>query len=124
MVLFNTWCRKVREGKMTFNKFWPLYVLEHSKLSTRIIHVVGTLSAYVVIAASFFTDNSNLLFLLPIVSYGPAWLSHFYIEGNRPTTFKHPFYSLIADHKMVVYAFLGLMKKEIAIAKKSLHGSN
>jgi hypothetical protein len=109
---------------MTFKEFWPLYVLEHSKLSTRIVHVIGTLSAYVVIVAVFFTANQSLLLLLPLVSYGPAWLSHFFIEGNRPTTFKYPFYSLIADHKMVICIFFGTMKKEIALAKKSLGGSN
>ena len=41
-----------------------------------------------------------LLWLLPVVGYGFAWVGHFFFEKNRPATFKHPVYSLIGDFVM------------------------
>ena len=35
-------------------------------------------------------------------AYGLAWTSHFFIEHNKPATFKYPIFSFIGDHKMFV----------------------
>ncbi|KAK4046858.1 hypothetical protein OIV83_005754 [Microbotryomycetes sp. JL201] len=29
-----------------------------------------------------------------------AWIAHFFVERNKPATFKHPFFSLAGDYRM------------------------
>jgi len=42
-----------------------------------------------------------LLLLSGIVSaYGCAWTGHFFVEHNKPATFKYPLYSLASDFIM------------------------
>jgi hypothetical protein len=42
--------------------------------------------------------------------YGFAWVSHFFIEKNKPATFKYPFYSFIGDHLMFIEIIMGKHK--------------
>lgn len=46
------------------------------------------------------TGNYNLLWAVPLIGYGSAWVGHFFFEHNRPATFKHPLYSLAGDYRM------------------------
>lgn len=81
----------------TFDEFWPFYVKEHQKKTTRILHFVGTTGAMACIAGGLLTKRRWLLAVAPVVGYAPAWVSHFFVEGNMPATFKHPLWSLRAD---------------------------
>ena len=47
---------------------------------------------------------------MPISGYGFAWISHFFIEKNKPTTFKYPLYSLRGDFLMFWHIILGKVK--------------
>ena len=40
-------------------------------------------------------------------AYGFAWISHFFVELNRPATFKYPVYSFISDWVMFKDALFG-----------------
>ncbi len=42
-----------------------------------------------------------------------AWFSHFFVEHNRPATFGHPFWSWLADQKMVALILVGKMGREV-----------
>ncbi|MBS2016451.1 MAG: DUF962 domain-containing protein [Deltaproteobacteria bacterium] len=84
----------------TFEEFWPYYVKEHSKPATRIMHFVGTTAAMACFAGGVLTKRRWLLAVAPVVGYGPAWISHFFIEKNKPATFKYPLWSLRADFRM------------------------
>jgi hypothetical protein len=84
----------------TFEEFWPFYVKEHSKKATRILHFIGTTGAMACVAGGLLTKRRWLLALAPVVGYGGAWVSHFFIEGNKPATFKYPLWSLRADFVM------------------------
>ncbi|MBX3190612.1 MAG: DUF962 domain-containing protein [Labilithrix sp.] len=85
-----------REMK-SFEEFWPFYVKEHSKKATRLFHFVGTTAAMGCVAGGLLTKRRWLLALAPVVGYGPAWISHFFIEKNKPASFKYPLWSFKAD---------------------------
>lgn len=100
-------------SKLTFSEFWPHYLAEHSLPATRAIHLLGTLAWLLLLLAALLTRNWWLLILIPVVAYGLAWFSHFFIEHNRPVTFKYPLLSLLADHKMAFYMLTGRMGREL-----------
>lgn len=97
----------------SFEEFWPFYVGEHKLPINRALHYAGTTMACGTVGAAVVTLNPLWLLATPIVGYGPAWVGHFILEGNRPATFKHPFYSLRGDFRMLKYALQGKMAKEV-----------
>ena len=97
----------------SFEQFWPYYVKEHSKKSTRVLHFIGTTAAMACVAGGLLTRRRWLLALAPVVGYGPAWVSHFLIEKNRPATFTYPLWSLRADMVMWGKMATGKMDAEV-----------
>lgn len=94
----------------SFSDFWPYYMREHSKPSTRLVHAAGTLASTALIIALLISRNFRYLPLALIVGYGPAWFAHFFLEKNRPATFKHPLWSLMGDYKMIALMFTGRIR--------------
>lgn len=97
----------------SFGEFWPYYVRAHSKPRTRVLHAIGSVLA-VVTAGIALAVNVWILLAAPVVGYALAWYAHFFVEGNRPATFGHPFYSLAADYRMVFLMMAGRMDAEVA----------
>lgn len=95
-----------------FDEFWPFYVCEHSKTQTRSMHFTGTLLSFIVLFLGLFY-RFELILLVPIAGYSFAWVSHFFIEKNRPATFKYPLWSLLADYKMFFLMCVGRMDQEV-----------
>jgi hypothetical protein len=62
------------------------------------------------IGYAFISSQFVLLWLLPLIGYGFAWVGHFFFEKNRPATFKHPFYSLWGDWVMFKDMLIGKIK--------------
>lgn len=98
----------------TFEDFWPFYVKEHSLRITRIFHFIGTSLGLICFTLIFLTGSLWFLLIGLWVSYGFAWFSHFFIEKNRPATFKYPLYSLLADFRMYGLMWQGKMESEVA----------
>jgi len=48
-----------------------------------------------------------------ISGYAFAWVSHFFIEKNRPATFTYPLWSLIGDWKMWAFMLTGRLDAEL-----------
>ena len=103
-----------RERIGSFEEFWPFYVREHGKKATRTIHFVGTTAVMGLVAYAAVRRKLWPLLVAPVVGYGPAWFSHFFIEGNRPATFKYPLWSLRADFVMWSKIARGTMDAEVA----------
>lgn len=95
-----------------YEEFWPFYLSQHSKPSTRAWHFVGTSFVFIFIILAIWKSPWFLL-LAPVVAYGIAWFSHFFIEGNKPATFGHPFWSLRADFRMYRMILFGQLPKEL-----------
>ena len=83
-----------------FNEFYPYYLREHANLTCRKLHFIGTSGVIALILVFFFTGKIHLLWGLPLLGYGFAWVGHFGYEKNRPASFKHPYYSLMGDFRM------------------------
>jgi hypothetical protein len=97
----------------SFAEFWPFYVMEHSRSGTRVLHFIGTSLLWICIALIFLSKSAWFLLLGVVLGYGCAWTGHFFIQKNRPATFKYPFFSLAGDFKMYALMITGKMGKEI-----------
>ena len=91
----------------SFADFYPHYLAEHSKPSTRRLHFAGTLFVIATLAFCVATGRWTLLLLAPVFGYGLAWIGHFVFEKNRPATFRHPLYSLAGDFVMFKDLLIG-----------------
>src|SRR5262249_60034383 len=87
-------------GKSGFADFWPEYVQAHSRPGTRAIHLAGTLAEWLILVFAIAFRHWWWIAAALAVSYGLAWISHFFVEHNRPASFEHPLWSWWADQKM------------------------
>jgi hypothetical protein len=84
----------------SFAEFYPFYLGEHSQRTTRRLHFVGTTLGSLCFLYAMFTLNAWWLLAGLVVGYGFAWVAHFFVEKNRPATFKYPLYSFAGDYVM------------------------
>lgn len=102
-----------QEEMKSFAEFWPYYLAEHSKPGTRALHLAGTTIGTACLAALVARGKWRWLPVAFIPGYAAAWAAHFFIEHNRPATFKHPLWSFIGDYKMIALMLAGRMEEEI-----------
>ncbi len=101
------------DAPRSFSEFWPHYVAAHRHPATRAVHCAATLLGWGLLASAVVFRNAWLALAAPIVPYPLVWLSHFYIEHNRPASFGHPGWSWLADQKMVYLMLTGKMGSEV-----------
>ncbi|MCW8084518.1 DUF962 domain-containing protein [Sabulicella glaciei] len=97
----------------SFAEFWPFYLREHARAATRAVHVVGTWVALAVLVVGIVNGPWWLVLLAPVIGYGCAWVSHFFIERNRPATFTYPTWSLLGDLRLAWLAATGRLGAEL-----------
>ena len=96
-----------------YAEFWDYYVREHSKPLTRLLHFIGTSLGLMLLAWSLWSGRLLYIPLFFVVGYAFAWFAHFFVEKNRPATFRYPFWSFISDFKMMWYMLTGRMSAEV-----------
>jgi hypothetical protein len=84
----------------SFEEFWPFYLSEHGRSGTRALHFTGTSLGLALLAAAVVLRRPALLAWALAGAYGFAWAGHFFVEKNRPATFRHPLWSLRGDFRM------------------------
>ena len=97
----------------SFREFWPFYVGEHRRRSTRAWHFLGTTLALALLVGSVAAGWWWGLLAVPLCGYAFAWISHLVLERNRPATFRYPLWSLAADFKMWGLIVSGRMAGEV-----------
>ncbi|WP_241974279.1 DUF962 domain-containing protein [Aliidiomarina minuta] len=95
----------------SFKEFYPYYLAEHSNQVCRALHYIGSTLVLLIILLAIVLAQPWWLLLVPVAGYGFAWLGHFAFEHNRPATFKHPWYSFIADWVMYKDFWVGLCRR-------------
>jgi hypothetical protein len=84
----------------TFDEFYPFYLSQHSNGVCRLLHFIGSILIIFLIIFASISGKYKLLFYIPLIGYGFAWIGHFFFEKNRPATFTYPLYSLMGDWVM------------------------
>ena len=91
----------------SFDAFYRFYLTQHRNGTCRALHVTGSLLVILLFWSAILTQTWWLLFTVPLVGYGFAWVGHFGFEGNKPATFGAPGYSLASDWVMLGHVLTG-----------------
>ncbi len=84
----------------TLKEFYPYYLSEHEHKTTKLFHFIGTGFSLFFLVQFLLTFNPfNILYAL-LSGYGFAWVSHFFVEHNKPATWTYPVFSLMSDYIM------------------------
>jgi hypothetical protein len=102
-----------RDHYRTLQEFWPFYLYEHSSARNRLLHFVGSTLGLVIFAVALGLSNYLLLIAALVSGYAFAWFGHFFIEKNRPATFKYPVKSFISDWRMWYTMLTGRIRAEL-----------
>jgi len=94
----------------SFAEFYPFYLTEHSNLTCRRLHFVGSSLGLVCLAMLFATGRPQYLLYGLLCGYAFAWVGHFGFEKNKPASFKRPLYSFMGDWAMYRDIWLGRVK--------------
>lgn len=97
----------------SYDEFFAFYLREHSNPRNRLMHAIGTVLGLCTLILPIVIGHPWFALLWPVVAYGFAWTGHFLMEGNRPATFGHPFWSFISDFRMLALMSTGKLEERI-----------
>ncbi len=104
----------------TYSAFFNFYLSEHSLPATRAVHYLGSTFGIVALILTIATRNPLWIPAGLIAGYGCAWIGHFFIEHNRPATFKYPLWSFMGDYHMFFLWLTGQLSKCRKLAEDHL----
>lgn len=96
-----------------FAAFWPFYLGEHRHPTNRLLHFIGSSLGLGCWLAFLYTVNWWLIPLGLVMGYGCAWVGHFFIEKNKPASFRYPLWSFLADWRMWFCILTGRISHEL-----------
>lgn len=104
----------------SYDEFFTFYLHEHSDPRNRLMHAAGTVCGLCTVIVPIATGHPWYALLWPVVAYGFAWTGHFLIEGNKPATFGHPFWSFISDFRMLGLMLTGKLEARLKSSSPAL----
>ncbi len=107
-----------------YDEFFLFYLTQHSDARNRALHAIGTATSIAVVVAAFASHHPWYALLWPVIAYGFAWTGHFLVEGNRPATFGHPWWSFISDFRMVWLMVTGQLNERLTAARAQASSSH
>lgn len=96
-----------QETFKSFSEFYPYYLNEHRQTGTRVTHFIGTSAFLLLVIFAIVCAWWWGILIGIIAAYGMAWVGHFFIEKNKPATFKYPLWSLRGDFKLYFSILFG-----------------
>lgn len=106
----------MNERIASYDEFFLFYLREHSRPATRALHYVAAAAALGTLVFGLIAGPWWIALLAPVAGYGPAWVSHAFIERNVPATFRYPLWSLISDYRMSWRWLSGRLDADLARA--------
>lgn len=103
----------------SYGEFFQFYLQQHQKPGNRLLHACGTLLGLAVFLAALVSHHYLWALLWIPIGYGFAWTGHFLIEGNKPATFGHPWWSFLSDFRMLALMVTGKLPAESHTATAS-----
>jgi len=97
-------------GLNTFNEFWPYFLAQHSKKTTKALHAAGTLIAFILTALGVIRGEVLLIIAAFVTGYSFSWASHFFVERNRPAAFRYPIWSFFCSLRMTWGVLTSLLR--------------
>jgi hypothetical protein len=64
----------------------------------------------IIVLTALLSGEWGMLILAPVFGYGFAWAGHYFVEKNKPATFRHPLWSLMGDWVMFKDVMTGKIK--------------
>jgi hypothetical protein len=108
--------KPMAERYATYSAFFDFYLSEHSLPATRAVHYLGSTCGIAALILTIATGWPGWIAVGLIAGYGCAWVGHFFIEHNRPATFKYPLWSFAGDYHMFFLWLTGQLGKRRAAA--------
>lgn len=101
----------------TYDDFFLFYLRQHSHRGNRMLHALGTALGLAIAIAALLLHHPWFALLWIPVGYACAWIGHMLIEGNRPATWGHPWWSFVSDFRMVGLMITGGLDRWMANAE-------
>jgi hypothetical protein len=102
-----------------FDDFFLHYLRQHRDARNRLLHACGTGLGLLIVAASLVFGHPWFALLFVPIGYCFAWFGHLVIEGNRPATWGHPWWSFVSDFRMLGLMLTGRLGEWMARAEGS-----
>lgn len=84
----------------TFEEFWGVYEAMHADPRTRAVHLMGTVSAGVLLGVGAAARRPGVMMMAPVVDYVIAQSSHRLLEGNLTMPYRRPWWHLRAELRL------------------------
>lgn len=99
-----------------YNEFYCFYLTEHRNITSRRLHVLGSVIGGYWIAKAIRHRKTKYVLYGLVPGYACAWIGHFVYEKNKPASFKQPLYSFISHWRMLS----DIVRGNLSLKRRSL----